>query len=345
MPDNDLATLVKEMQRAADENDAAAIDAIEKAYRKLYGRISRELELALRRLLREGEKLTPDKIREALAELQDITEEELTKFSGFLENSMPTWATASLILAGTQAITLLGNLTKQEVQGIDFGNLSPSALDQMLAFVAEGSPLYDRINLLSPYYGQNIIDKLVEAVQQGWNPRFTAAQIEKFIQGTLYTADGIFANPLADALRMTRTAQLWAQREAAIAQYAANGIEKWVWFATIDDGRCCASCVIMHGTIHDMDEMLDDHYNGRCAAIPLIDENPIQQSGMDWLESQSEEKQREVMGNAAYNAWKDGAITLDQLSTKHADDVYGMMRGEASLVSILGADAQKYYGK
>ncbi|MFA5154641.1 MAG: hypothetical protein WC554_19000, partial [Clostridia bacterium] len=40
-------------------------------------------------------------------------------------------------------------------------------------------------------------------------------------------------------------------------------VKGWVWMSTLDD-VCCMSCVVMHGTMHTNDEVMDDHYNGHC---------------------------------------------------------------------------------
>jgi hypothetical protein len=73
--------------------------------------------------------------------------------------------------------------------------------------------------------------------------------------------------------------------------------------------------------------------------------NPLggEDAGKKWFENLSEENQKEYMGNAKYDAWKDGKITLDQLSVEKENEVYGLMRGEASLKEILGNEAKDYY--
>ena len=118
-----------------------------------------------------------------------------------------------------------------------------------------------------------------------------------------------------------------------------------MWMADLGDPRTCLSCIAMHGTIHSFDEELNDHYNGRCAALPLLGENPIAVSGEQWFDDQPEAGQRALMGPSMYAAWQDGAITFDQLTAEHADDVFGTMKQEASLLGILGDRAKDYYGK
>ena len=147
---------------------------------------------------------------------------------------------------------------------------------------------------------------------------------------------------LTDALRMTRTVQIYSYREASRASMVANQdvLEGWVWHAHFDD-RVCMSCVVMHGSIHPIGETLNDHHNGRCVAMPLVIgfENPITQSGAEWFQGQSEATQRALMGPGKFKAWREGRISLEQLTYEREDDVYGLMRGEPSLRSLLEAVA------
>jgi hypothetical protein len=41
------------------------------------------------------------------------------------------------------------------------------------------------------------------------------------------------------------------------------------------------------------------------------------------------------MGPGKYDAWQNGKINLEQLTTERADEVYGPMRGETSLKQLL----------
>jgi hypothetical protein len=100
------------------------------------------------------------------------------------------------------------------------------------------------------------------------------------------------------------------------------------------------SCLAQHGSVHDLDEPLDDHDNGKCAALPLIEAfgNPVEQSGEDWFSSLSEAEQKSRMGETKWQAWKDDKFSFSQLSAQHTDERYGTMRTEASLASLIGEE-------
>jgi hypothetical protein len=211
-----------------------------------------------------------------------------------------------------------------------FNRLPVETIQTMLGFLQPEGALYARLAYLTGVNVKIVADALAEAVTLGWNPRKTARYIRD-----------AFGRGLADALRFTRTAQLWASREATRASMVVNQdvLQGWVWNTNFDK-RTCMSCVVMHGTIHPLSESLNDHHNGRCVAIPLVKgfTPVIQETGVQWFERQNEATQRAMMGREYYDAWKGGAFQLPELSTVYHNDVYGDMRGEARLWQLLGAE-------
>jgi hypothetical protein len=172
---------------------------------------------------------------------------------------------------------------------------------------------------------------MIEGIGLGYNPR----KIASIIVDALGQA-------LTDTLRTVRTANLWAYREANRATYIANQqyLAGWVWHANLNDDRTCMSCIAMHGTVHPLDEPLDDHHNGRCAPIPLVigRENPVE-SGVDWFENLSEAEQRSRMGAKFFEAWQDGKFKLADMPGQYDDDVYGQMRRSRTLQDLLGDES------
>jgi len=133
-------------------------------------------------------------------------------------------------------------------------------------------------------------------------------------------------------------------------------VEGWIWHADLGSLRTCGSCWAMHGSFHPVTEVLDDHYNGRCAAVPVTSGLPGSPPsnwgiprGSDAFGRLSPSRQSAVAHaggwGAFYRAWRSGAVTFEQLSRIHADDVFGAMRVQASLVSVLGDEAIRYYAR
>lgn len=179
---------------------------------------------------------------------------------------------------------------------------------------------------------------LINAVK-GIGPKQTASQIAQYAEGF----------PLFQARAMVRTVNLWAAREGTMAVYRENSdiVSGWIWSAELS-ARTCMSCIAMHGTFHGLNETLDDHYNGRCAPIPVTQSwaglgfrngeevTDRIQSGVDWFKGLPDSEQRHVMGSKTmFEAWKSGAFKLEQIPRLTADPIYGAMRGARPLKDLL----------
>lgn len=117
----------------------------------------------------------------------------------------------------------------------------------------------------------------------------------------------------------------------------------------------CAACWAMHGTEHRLDEILDDHPNGRCTAIPLSrtwaeigarygvdlsdipDTNPEIEPGTALFEKLSQEQQIKILGPAKWQAWKDGKFALADIVGRARSKEWGTHRYERSLKEILNS--------
>jgi hypothetical protein len=214
----------------------------------------------------------------------------------------------------------------RELTGNPFKGLESGVVKQLLKFLDPESALYARLKLITDGTIDAVVRTIIDGVGSGFNPRKIASMIQD-----------AFARGLTDALRNTRTVQIWSYRESARANYIASDIVKgWYWWAELDD-KVCMSCVAQHGTLHPLDEKLDDHDNGRCAAIPYIPnitDEPT--TGEAWFTSLPDAQQKSMMGAGRYQAWKDGKFEFLQLSRQHEDERYGTMRYEASLKYLLG---------
>lgn len=197
---------------------------------------------------------------------------------------------------------------------------------QALNLLSPDGELYKRLQVYGEFNAAQIAQGVIDAVVLGKNPKVAAAELVR-----------LYGVPLNDALRLTRTAQLYSYRRATHVNYAANAdiVPGWIWYAKLD-GDTCASCWSQHGTYHGHDEELNDHHSGRCTPLPAVfGFNPVNVSGIEWFENLDETQQTAMLGQGKYQAWKEGKISLDQLSAEHTDDVYGTMRIEATLKSLI----------
>ncbi len=206
-----------------------------------------------------------------------------------------------------------------------FDLLPVEAVESMIGFAGNGSPLFDLLFKSYPDTIDRLTETLVQATAQGQNPRRTAALMAEAMSGNLQRA-----------LVISRTEQVRAFRHAATMAMKESGVvEGWIW-RSARQPRTCMACIVMDGTEHGLDEELDDHPNGRCFKQPKIKGlTPVEtQSSAAWFELQTEEVQRAMMGDKAYEAWKSGAFKLSQLASRKESSEWGTHIHVASLEDL-----------
>lgn len=228
-----------------------------------------------------------------------------------------------------------------------------SALDALAGRAKNGKPLSWLYDQLPQDTAQAVYDILAQGLADGTGPRALAGDIWRAIGGAQYRA-----------LTIARTELLGAYRAATALNYQANSdtLDGWYWQAALD-GRVCGMCAAMHGTFHTLDETLDSHAQCRCAMVPKtksyadilgplgIDTSDIPETGVSdsdfqdgaaWLAQQDAATQRDVLGGqAAYNAYQQGAFTLADLIGTASSAAWGDSRYQKSLKQ-LGINFQDY---
>ena len=314
--------LAQAFKAAIDRQDAAALTRLARTYHQLYLRLTPKLD-SLLLAISQIEAPTNGQIMR-LAQYKNLIsalESELTKYSAYVEVEIRNTADAAVGMAIKQ--------TEQFLRAAGYTmtrSLPKNAIYSMLGFLQEDSPLWKRIGELAPFSTQKVANALLEAVTFGYNPAKTAKLFENVMGGGL-----------TDAMRMTRTAQLYATREASRASYIANEdvVEGWIWWSSLDSGTCMA-CAIEHGTFHTNDESMDSHYSCRCTSIPHVKGYEYDsQKGVDWFKELDEKKQESMMGKSAFEAWKSGAFDLEDMATRRHDDVYGEMLATKPLSELI----------
>lgn len=195
------------------------------------------------------------------------------------------------------------------------------------------------VGKLASYHAEQAADMVLSAIAAGVNPRETAKLLREYFVTS--------RRPLVDALRMARTTQLYAAREGTRQIYERTGVEQWIWSANLGNPRTCFSCVCLHGTVHPVSEVLNDHHNGRCAPIPVTPrwaelgiaggrELAIE-TGVDWFRKLPAEQQASIMGPKFYEAWTAGAFRLEQVPRLYHNDIFGPMWRKSTLAELLAS--------
>ncbi len=328
----DLIDLARQFSAAAEKRDMAALARLTSAYGRMYRRLEGQIE-ALAQQIGGGQMTTGQLARlTRFNSLMSQIEDELGNYSVVLDNELSAAAEDAMNRALKDSRNLINTAAQQSGIAAGFNALPTRAVTQLLGFLADNSPLFQRLSQLAPFHAAEIRALFVEGVGLGWNPRKIAAAIRRQ-----------FGMSLTDALRMTRTAQLYAYRETTRANYVASDlVVGWQWMAHLGSPRTCMSCISKSGQIFPKTQRLNDHHNGRCVAIPVIrNRDPFlsETEGVDWFNRQSATIQRERMGPRFWEAWQAGKFGLEDISHEVDNDVYGPMWQVTTLKELLGMRA------
>ena len=349
LPGDILAALHSRL--GALEADYAA--RLTDAYRVVLARLVPEAE-AFRRYLEQqvadGKDLTPNQIRRMNRYRAFIatTTRQIDRYGAVVEGEVSAGqaAFARQGIADARALVeaQLPEAMRQSVMGT-FAVMPTDAVDALVAALAESSPLQRRV--LAGYgerAAQGIGRALAEGVALGKGPRVTAAAMAR--------AWGV---PLTDALRISRTEHVRAHRMATMDSYRRNPhvVKGWVWHSALIPGRTCPACVAMHGTRHTLEETLDDHPNGLCAAVPEtvswadlgvrgVPETGLEvEAGEAWFARQSEDVQRQMLGPGHFEMYQAGT-PLSEMVTWREDPDWGRTVGVRPLKDMAADEGEDW---
>jgi hypothetical protein len=196
-------------------------------------------------------------------------------------------------------------------------------------------------------HAQRALDIILSLESQGWGPEAVAQRVRQYLTKM----------PYYDSVRLTRTVQIYGARMGTREQYLANPdiVLGWIW-SSARDTHTCPSCWSMDGKRFPISVVLNDHHSGKCVPIPITpswaelgvpggQDLPELPSGESLFRGLTEQEQQQILGKARWTAWQDGAFSFDQLSEIYQNPVYGEMRRERSLDSLIGRDAAAAYGR
>ena len=279
--------------------------------------------------------------------LHDLTATIKSEIDQFANDSLDTVTQAQLFAAKTgqiQSIDMLNRETQDSPVKLTFNSLPVDALQNFAGRASNGSPLHALFSGMGTTASHDVTDAIYTAIATGAGSRETANVIQNAVNTTH-----------ARALTISRTETLQAYRGASLDIYKRNSdvVEQWRWMCE-KSVNTCAMCLAMDGSLHDLDETLDSHPNCRCVATPVtkswddilsplgIDASDIPetshdtyQTGQEWFDDQSSDKQREILGPAKFDAYQDGTISsLSDLVGTRNDPQWGSSYYELPLKDI-----------
>jgi len=326
-------------RRALLANERAAASQMVRAYGESWARIRADI-LRVQAQLAAGD-TTLWRIQQdaRLQSVQRQIEAELRIFAPYAAQSATTMQAAAIDAAMSNAAEAM-ELAGAPSMSIRFDKVNTGAVRAMVGFASDGSPLQTLFDGIGQDVAPRMTATLAKGIALGWGPRVTAREMR-----------AQYGVGLNRALTIARTETLRSYREASAQVYKANAdiLEGWIWVCACDR-RSCASCWAMHGSLHALDERLDDHPNGRCAMAAKVKGRPnrIGATGEERFAKLSADDQRAVLGPGMYEAWKDGQVSLsptgaNSIVGRHTDPQWGSMRHARSLRDIVGAEDAKGY--
>jgi hypothetical protein len=342
-----MIDLAEKLRADLLKRDAAAMKRVVEAYQQIYSRVELEVENLVNKILASGGEMTKGQIQRLAQykQLLETVEAEVDDFGVWYKMNTRAEAVGLITKAGQDAKLLISEAVAGDARiTATIQSINPKVIESLLGFLDSNGELwkYWSKGEAGTEAAARIAQVITENIGLGKNPAAYKTALAKALdpkawQNKIAEAMG---KSLTSALRTSRTVQLWSYREANRANYQANShvVKGWQWFAELDGA--CMACIVMHGTIHTLDESLDDHWNGRCAALPITifsDTNEIQ-TGEAWFKEQTPERQEELLGPGKYEAWKEGKYELSQVARHTEDNTFGRMLNITPLKDLVPND-------
>jgi|GEM_PF-859656 len=272
MPEGEIFDAIERFRRELLSNERRAASELVRVYGEAWKRIKAELECLhteYEATKARGEKPGPGWIYQfnRARAFRDQVERELLAFAQYAENQVREQQRDAIEAAERRAEELTRRALGNPPPGltIDWNRIDRYAVETLLGMTQADSPLHRLLLSISGNGAQAAEDALVQGMLLGKNPRQVAREMRRALGVTL-----------SRALTIARTETLRAHREATRASYQANNdiVTGWIWHSATDE-RTCAACWAMHGTEHKVDEILDDHPNGRCLTPGTVVSGPL----------------------------------------------------------------------
>lgn len=334
----------------AQESHAARrmIDAYGSAWQRLQGDIN-ALNERMRAARLAGETVNTGWLyrRGRIESLLEQVAVEIARFAGSAEGIITT-EQARLVGQAQQHMRQMVLAGFGEGPGVVAGfNVVPTrALESLVGFLGDGSPLKSLLNELGPDAAKAVEAALIEGLASGQGAQAIARQMR-----------GALGGNLTRALTIARTETIRAYRESTweSLQANANVLEGWVWLSAANR-RTCAACWAMHGTVHKLSEKMESHPNCRCSMMPktktwsalgypgVTDTVQDVELGNILFDALSSKDRLFILGPAKYRAYEAGEIDLQDLLGRQRSRRWGVTRYERSLKAALAAAALRRTG-
>lgn len=200
-----------------------------------------------------------------------------------------------------------------------------SAVEAMIGFAGDGSPLYSLLKESYPAAVDGLLNSLINGIARGQGAAVTARDM----------ANGMGMG-LDRALLIARTETARAYRSASTQQYRESGVVNG-FYRLVKKATACLACLMLDGQRFENAEELSDHPRGKCTAVPGVIGvgKPKWESGMEYFKALTPEEQSNRMGAEKYRLWQDGQFKLNDLAKMQHDPTWGDSPRVASILELV----------
>jgi hypothetical protein len=196
-----------------------------------------------------------------------------------------------------------------------FDRINVSAVDFMIGFAGDGTPLYDLLKASYPESVLKLTDALVTGLAKGIGPRATAATMAEDMAGNLDRA-----------LLVARTEQLRAERAGNMAQLDQSNVVAGYQRRSQRNGTVCDACLALdNDEIYPTDEMFAQHPGDQCYMSPVLrfGKTPSFETGAEWFDKQPETLQQKILGPGKFELYQSGNFDWSKAGKVVVDPTWG----------------------
>ncbi len=305
---SEVVRIATEFKRQLDDMNLSAIKDMTEIYAGTYERLNDRVS----RLMNEINALPPtlnEEVRlqwvrelEHYQRLRAEVSTELERFRTLAEQR--AWALQQE--AVRMAVQNANALTNASIKGM-FKGLPTEAVEYLRGVL--GSPeqrgvlgrLFDTIT--GGEYMAEFENVLYEGLTQGMTTKEIAERLTR-----------VWAIPFQRASVIARTEINRAYRNSTRKTYYDSGYVTG-YKRMASKAKACMACLMLDGTIYPVTAPLDDHPNGACVAVPIVQygDMPEWETGKDFFLHLTPQEQSERMGAMYYHFWQEDYFGLDDL--------------------------------
>ena len=338
MAESDVVRVAREYREQLARNEHEALRRMSRYWVKIEKKLQNDLEALAREVLDRQAKGqgVPRQFIYTLQRYRSMVEQvnrELPGYQSTVEDLIKEYQRKDYLL-GLDAANAEIKATKPSSDV--WTRVYKDAAETMAGFAGNGAPLYELLRHDYAETSESILDALVEGVARGKGYREVAKDMRDAM-GMEYDR----------SLRIARTEINRSYRLANAEQYRRSGVVEKVLRLCYKPTACFA-CLMLDGE-ECPKGICDDHPNGKCTTIVTTTGGitPEWQTGSEWLEEQSPEDQRRIMGAGRYELWKNEGVNPRYMVWMKPNPVWGGSPSVKSLEDLgfgyRGKDLPKTY--